>query len=145
MITFNFILLTGFTIIVWPSVAKDNPIRLRYQVQIVTKDERLAQPISGAFQPFRPGAEEVVRVSASHHRFGVTEDANMLQHPLRFDIIINWFPSEVDCPPLGCPVMDPREKHSEVFNGSASLKSGEKITILTKERNHTSNVKLLVI
>ena len=108
-----------------PSVAKDNPIRLKYQVQVVTKDKRLAQPSSGNFKHYSPSAEEVVRVSASLHRFGATEDGNMLQHPLMYDVIINWALSETGCPPLGCPVLDPREKHSEVFNRSVSLKSGE--------------------
>ena len=111
-----------------PSVAKDNPMRLIYQVQVVTKDKRLEQPSSGKLKQYSPSAEERVRVSASLYQFGATEDGNMLQHPLRFDVIIKWDLSETGCPPLGCPVLDPREKHNELFNRSVSLKSGEFLT-----------------
>ena len=117
-------LLTGFTIIVRPSVAKDNP-RLRYQIQIITKDQRLAQPSSGPFKRYSPNVEANETISAPPPGFGATEYANMLHTPLRFDVVINWALSEADCPQRGCPVLDPRDRHSEVFERSVSLKSGE--------------------
>ena len=114
----------GFTIIVRPSVAKDNPMRLTYLIQIITKDKRLAQPSSGPFKHYSPGVEvPPIRIDSSRPRFGATKDANMLHTPLRFDVVINWALSETGCP--HCPVLDPRERHSEVFNRSVSLKSGE--------------------
>ena len=118
--------LAGFTIMVRPSVTKDNPMQLRYQIQIITKDQRLVQPSSGPSEHYSPGVEpRNISILASHHRFGTTEDANMLQTPLRFDVIINWALSETNCSQLGCPALDPRQRHSEVFNRSVSLKSGE--------------------
>ena len=119
--------LAGFTIIVRPSVAKDNPMRLTYQIQIITKDKRLAQPSSGPFKHYSPGVEvPPIRIDSSRPSFGATKDANMLHTPLRFDVVINWALSEeAGCPQPGCPVLDPRERHSEVFNRSVSLKSGE--------------------
>ena len=119
------LLLTGFTIIVRPSVVQDNAMQMMYQVQVVTKDKRLTQPPTGNFKLYRQSAEFPVRVLASVDRFGATQDGNGLHDPLKYDVVINWALRRTGCPPLGCPVLDPRQRHSEVFNRSVSLKSGE--------------------
>ena len=109
-----------------PSVVQDNPMhRMMYQVQVVTKDKRLTQPPAGGFKLYRQSAEEPVNVTASIDRFGATKDGNGLHDPLKYDVVVSWAISRTGCPPLGCPVWDPRQRQSEVFNRSVSLKSGE--------------------
>ena len=59
--------------------------------------------------------------------FGVNPDGlSGMPKPIRFFATVEWSLPDRDCPRLGCPMLDPRNKAKETLQFTVDLQSGKR-------------------